>query len=369
MTTAAPALRLFTGEAPEIPEPPQSDPVPPSPEEEWTLREALERRVIPKLKRSGRAQQTLDNWRNAVECWETVRPDNPAISLITEEDLTLFVDALPEAFDYCHKTANKKLTHVQGILKRCEDILGRRAPQGDPLAKQPATKVRRIVPDDVLDLIYRRCNVATLSHDPRLPAPLVWRSLLTLFSTLGPRRSEACKMPRSAWRRDPEYPSLPEYPQLESDAESPHGWLVFATPKTERAKDGLPLVLPVPKILADHLAEMERLSPRRARMFPIGTSDSSWRKQLLRIQWGVTTIRGFEIPDAPEYTFQDLRKTTGRRYRRHAGRDVSGFLLGHKPRGVNATYYDELTHDAVEAVIGLPDSKKHRLPPAFYSFG
>lgn len=334
-----------------------------SSERDWTIREAFQERVLPWLQRQGRASATIENYWRAINYWEQCRPDNPAINRITEEDLTRFPSQiLSRGRVKTNGTANDHQMCVHRILQFCAQFLDHPLPPREKLPRQAATKFSRVVPDDVLDLSYRRCRVATLTKDPRLPAPLVWRSLLTLFVSLGLRRSEAILLPRSAWHREPEFPDLPEFPDYDFDASSPHGWLVFDTSKTRRVKGGRPLVLPVPKVLAEHLSAMDQIHSQRTRMFPLGECTQSWRQQWQRIQWGIKTTRGlagWEPPFVP-YTFQDLRKTANRRYRKLAGREVARAILGHQPRGVNETYYDELTEDAVDAVARIV------FPAAFY---
>lgn len=337
------ALKLYTGES-QLPARQQNPP------QFWTIREAFEQRVLPKLKRQHRSQATIDKWGLAVGYWELVYPDNPPISQITDSDLTAFSDLLlaKVAKITTHTTANQKMMHVQSILKACRDALDH-IPVGTPLPDQAATRHRRIVSDELLDQWYRQCSFATLSRDRALPAPLIWRALLALFLSMGCRRGEACMMQRTAWHRDAEFPDFPQHPDLDVDGTSPYGWLVFHTPKTRAKKHGLPLVLPVSAMLARHLDQLDRLSPGRERMFPIGDHATSWQGQLSRIQWGVKRASP-EDSNRDHYSFQDLRKTVSRRYRKSSGREVAKYMLGHQPRGVNATFYDDLTEDAVTAV-------------------
>ncbi|TWT48209.1 hypothetical protein KOR42_39990 [Thalassoglobus neptunius] len=337
------ALKLFTGET----LPPEKNP------RQWTVREAFENRVLKRLERMERSDATVAKWRIAIKYWEQIQPADTPVAHITSDQLTEFCDELLKLPKInTHTTANQKMMHIQSIIKACPDAFDTSVPVGTPLPEQSATRHRKIIPDASLNAMYSHCELATLSRDRRIPPPIIWRALLSLFVSIGCRRGEGCLMPRSAWNRSvefPEFPEFPEHPDLEVDAESPHGWLVFHTPKTRARKKGLPLVLPVSGMLARHLEILDNYAPRRERLFPVGDHPTSWQGQLDRLQWGVRTTRGNRSVISDTYCFQDLRKTVNRRYRKHAGREVAKLFLGHQPRGVNASYYDDLTEDAVTA--------------------
>lgn len=341
-----PALQLYTG-------PDRSSPRSDRPVEFWTIRETFEGIALPRLRRLQRSESSIAKWRKAVEYWELIRTDNPPIGAIAADDLSAFPDLLlgyrPPLKITTTTAANQQLTYIAGILRTAADHLPR-VPRGDKLPRQAPTRHRRIIKMGDLSDIYHNCKFANFCLDDRIPAPLVWRSLIVAAITAGPRRNELVTMPASAWYRASEFPELPG---LDIDADSPHGWLVYHTPKTSRRKGGLPLIVPVSDVLADHLRELDRLAPRRSRMFPLGDHPSTWRKHLNRIQ----RKAGID----PPFTWQDFRKTSNRIFRRAANREVAAFMLGHQPRGVNATYYDDLTEDAVEAV------SKIELPAAFSS--
>ncbi len=328
-------LKLFTGECPPTTKS-CDDP------RFWTVREAFDAATLPRLVRLQRSPGTLAKWRKAVWYWEAAWPDNPPLGAVTSADLTHFPDRLlagPWAIT-TNTAANQQLMYVQAIIAAA----GLPAvPIGQPLPPQAATRIRRTISPDLISKMYRHCRAATVSGDSDLSPDLVWKTVLVLFWNIGCRRTEGLTMPRSAWHRSPTFPDLAS---LESPAESPHGWLVFHTPKTRTRKGGLPLVLPVSATLARHLDLLDRAAPRRARLLPVGNHPSTWRKQLNRIQ----AAAGID----PPFTWHDLRKTANRAFRRCAGRDVARFMLGHSPRGVNEAYYDDLTEDAVAAVSALP---------------
>lgn len=343
--SAAPRLRLFDSSDDSHPQ-------------FWTLRQAFEEKKLPALKRLQRASGTIAKWHKAIWYWEHVT-ENPPISLITDDVLQSFLDSLlsPERqlAIRTHKAANQQLMYVQGILRGCRQELDYRVPAAIPLPHEAPTRIRRIVNTETLEAIYRHCSIARLSYDARIPAPLLMRAALVLFLTAGCRRCEGWLMPSASYVRQPEFPQVPEYTDCELDAESPLGWLVFHTPKTKVRKGCRPLVIPVNSALKSHLDELDRLAPRRQRLLPLGDHPSTWKKQFDRIQ----RAAGIEDP----YCWQDLRKTASRLYRRVAGREVAKFILGQQPRGVNATYYDDLTQDGVEAC------EKIELPACFHFRG
>lgn len=329
----------------------------------WTIRQAFTARLLPRLQRLRRADGSIEKYDRAVRHWESYWRDagtpEPSLINIDPETLTACVDWLvssPLNKIATHAAANQQLMYLHAILDRVQDIylsLRRPVPKGDPLPEEESGEGGVEVPLDLLDLWYRRCRVASQSTDARLPAPLVWRSLLVLYVTCGCRRSEAARMPRTAWHREPRFPRLPGFRTV---CDSPHGWLAFETPKTRRRKGGLPLVIPVHQVLAEHLAEMDRLSPHRERMFPLDKSETAWRNQFRRIQAGVTRQQAIAAgyPEGVSYyTFQDLRVTANMQYLEQADREIGEHILGHAPRGVNARHYDRVSRRAADAVARM----------------
>lgn len=303
----------------------------------WTLRQAWEWSMRPKLERLNRSPGTLDKYRKAVDYWEQVT-DDPPIGIITHEQLNLFPELLLARRNsiHTHTAANQQLMYAQAILARALDA----APKGDPLPKQERTRRRRIIPADAIAAMYRECRILKWSTDLSVPTPLIWRTLLIVLLQCLPRRNEALLLGTAAYHPEPDFPELSEA-EVDCDVTSPQGWLVYHTPKTKRIKNGLPLVLPVSPVLQQHLVELLRYSPNRLRLFPLGTHPTTWRKHLMQIQ----RAAGIDSP----YTFQEFRKTGNRLMRRLAGRDVAMYFAGHAKRGINEDYYDDLTEEAVEA--------------------
>lgn len=326
--TSPPPLRLFDG-----------DQSLPDNATHWTIRQAFESVTLKKLKRQNRSPGTIAKWEKAVWYWEQVNPHDPPLGAISEDNLNEFPERILEPSRQfgirTNTAANQQQMYVAAILRSCKSKLSTEVPDCEPLPTEAPSRHRRIIKDEQLAATYFACRSATWSTNANLPAPLVWQSLLVLLCSIGCRRTEAATMPANAFVRSVEFPDLPG---VEIDAESPFGWLVFHTPKTRAKKHGLPLVVPVSRCLADHLNELDRLAPARRRMFPIGDHASTWRKEFLRIQ----SAAGIDDP----FQFQDLRKTANRRFRRAGGRDVAAYMLGHQPRGVNATFYDDLADDA-----------------------
>lgn len=353
MATAV-ALKLFTGA--DTPQTPREH------RRHWTLREACEEITEPLLRRRGRAAGSVAKYWKAIWYWEafhrvlagqaadgTDRCD-PGIGEISAEQLDSFAEALvAKPFGLRTNTAaNQQLMYVESVLRSCGPRVGRKGgagiieevPFGERLPAQAPSRQRRRITDELLADIYDACRFAQFPQHPRLPAPAVWRALFVTGVVQGPRRCELAELATSADVR------TPECPDESIDVTSPHGWLQFHTPKTRRVKGGKPLCLPVAPCVRVHLDALRELDPRRSRLFPIGDTPSTWRKWFRRIQ----ERAGIREP----YTFQELRKTCSIRYRRHAGREVAKFMLGQQPRGVNERWYDDLTEDAIKAVLTLP---------------
>jgi len=350
ISSARSSLRLFTGSETGNQESETSGRF-------WTIRQAFEQKKRPEMLRSESATATIKKWEKAIWYWEQVT-DNPPLIHITEELLTDFPERLLEPDRKLgvttNTTANQKLMYVRGIMKSCDKYLPR-IPRSVPLPSQPATRHRRIVPVDLLDAMYRGCHAA--KNDPSrlkgmckaIPSPALMRAVLAFYLLAPCRRTEGFKMERTAYRRQVEFPDFPEHPGFEVEAESPFGWLVFHTPKTARKKKGLPLVLPVHPTLALHLDCLDKLAPNRKRLLPLGNNPTTWQHSFNRIQKAAGIVK--------PYTWQDLRKTGNRLFRKAGGREVAKFMLGQQPRGVNAQFYDDLTEDAVEALsrVQLPE--------------
>lgn len=355
------ALKVFNGDELETPRTPREE------KQQWTLRQAMNEVTIPLLKRQGRSGGSIAKYEKAVWHWESHwRVENgfdmesdarcdPAISAIDTEQLDEFPAALianERSGIRTHAAANQQLMYVEAVLRSCGPRLGRKGgcgildqvPFGLRLTDEAPTRKRRRIPEDALCAIYDACRFAKFPAHPRLPAPALWRTFLVTFANIGPRRCEGWLLPMHADCR------LPECPDDTIEATSPAGWLQFHTPKTRRTKNGLPLSVPVAPIVRQHLDALREIDPRRGRIFPVGNTPTTWRKWFKRIQERI----GFDQP----YTFQELRKTCSMRYRRHAGRDVAQYMLGHLPRGVNAKYYDDLAEDAVQAAqtIAQPEA-------------
>lgn len=325
----------------------------------YTLREAFERVTLPVLQRRRRSASTIAKYVKAVWYWELAYPHDPPICEITADLLDELPGTLLEPGRRLGITtntaANQQQMYAEAILRSCGPRNGRRGgagildqfPVGERLPVQAPTKRRRFIDDEDWNRLYLACGKLTTPRDWTISIPfaLASRVMLVLLYNCGPRRNEAMSLPTSSVIR------TIEHPDDEIDVRSPHGWLSYHTPKTRSRKGGLPLTIPICETLRRHL---DAIDGSRSRLFPHGSHPSTWRSWLRRLEMLAKT--------ESHCTFQDMRKTANRGIRRVGGREVSMFVLGHQPRGVNATWYDDLTEDAVAAV-------NRRLQPELFERG
>lgn len=195
--------------------------------------------------------------------------------------------------------------------------------------------VKRILTLDELDKLYKACSAATWPGG-KVGAPALWRTLLVLFYGFGMRTQDLVQLPWS------DVTFAPECPDEESTALSPHGWISFLPAKTRRRKTTL-LILPLSEVGRRHL---ESIRCERDLVFAFPNSPRN-----LYGQW-------HELLDAAgvkRCDLKDLRKTCNVAYNR-LSRGIGEWVLGHAPRGVNATFYQSIEQDLLDVVPRLPYS-------------
>lgn len=353
---AGPALRLFSPEE--------------SPEPVLSLRLAFDRYMRAEVTRT-RAKATLAQYQTALRHWEafvaascgepqpddgiagTVGwPDTSTVNTTITDNVLAVTDQVLERFR-CWLESEQELgaaaiAKTWRFLRPLFNRLGPRVP-GNPRGLGILTQVpymdtsgtpaagagtKRILSGDDLNALYKACGQAKWPSSRNVPAPALWRALLVLAYTYGLRTQDLIQLPWSAitW--------MPDSPDPASTAKHADGWLSFCPGKTARRK-ATDLVLPLSSVARRHL---ESIRYERERIFGFPNSPRG-----LYTQWHAL-LEGAAVKAAD---LKDLRKTSNTAYNRLKP-GIGSWILGHAPRGVNATFYTSVEQDLLEVIPRLP---------------
>lgn len=302
-----------------------------APSKRWTLSQAFERYVLPRMTERNWAPATIEDYLRTIDDWETCS-GNPSIGSITDQTLATHARQL-QSRPLAARTINKRLSYIEAILRqlgpRRKSQFGITAgllaelPLFERMTETPEADAR-IATNDELQRIITACSEARW---PRRQGPAIWRALFMLLAWIGPRRDDALRhIQQDALIETPACP-LQRCRQFRSE----FGWLRFTPTKTKRRKPH-PLVLPVSQELHDALSKINR-SVGETRLIPMQaeTNHGYLYTTLARIQTAA------EIEDP--YSFQDLRATCSVRWDEAGGFGAGDHVLGHSKRSVNDTYY------------------------------
>lgn len=327
---AAPHLSIFSGD-----DGPSSGDV--------RLKDAFDQFLRPQLERRKRSPSHIRAFETIIGHWQRLTPD-PPVGRIDDAMLQQFSDALL-AWYQSHEMRGteavaKALRYLRSIFRACAER-GPGNPRGVtggkhvlayvPIAEPPERSIqkKRFVPLDDLGAAYEACHVAKWPRPRRrglwvAPAPLLWRVLLVLDYTYGPRTENLLAL---RWENVILETSCPA-PDA-SKMHWPHGWLTYVPAKTKRHKPD-PLYLPLTECARLHLEEL-RLRNRTGPIFAFPKNKHALHETRKRI-WSEA---GIEKP----YTFQELRKTCSTTWTDlYPGLGLH--VTGHAPRGVNQIHYD-----------------------------
>lgn len=296
---------------------------------DWTLPQAFEQYVLPRMIERNWAPTTVEDYRRTLKDW-TRETGDPAISEINDGTLEQHARQL-QSRPLSARTVNKRLSYIEAILRqlgpRTKSQFGITAgvlaelPLFERLPETPEADAR-IATNDELRRILLACDNVTW---PRWQGRTIWRAIFLILAWVGPRRDDALRhMQREALILSPACP-LQRCRQFRSE----WGWLRFTPEKTRRRKPH-PLVLPISQELHQALTEIDS---RDERLIPLPAVTN--HGYLYDVLAGIQRDAGIEQP----YTFQDLRATCSVRWDEAGGFGAGDHVLGHSKRTVNDTYY------------------------------
>lgn len=363
-----PALRLYSGD--------DSQPAAPA----LTLRQAFDRYMRDEISRT-RAAATLAQYETALRHWERfvatqgeslanavnrLLSVNPAMSTmnthiqdsihaITDMELARFRDWLEDdgmstasirkTWRFLRPLFNRLGPRVPGNPRGVGLIShvpylntesGSVAPQQASIGERTIAGSKRILTIEELDSLYSACTHATWPGGKCPPAACLWRSMLVMWYAYGLRTQDCAQLSWSAVITDR------HSPDPDSTATWEHGWLTYVPAKTARRKSAA-LVLPLSDVARRHL---ESIRSERELIFALPNSPNDFYGQ-----WkALLTSAGVR-----KCQIKDLRKTCNTAYNRIPGlRGIGSWILGHAPRGVNATFYTGVEAELLAAIPQLP---------------
>lgn len=311
----------------------------------------------------GRAPATFREYETAVRLWcafweaGATEPSvgltdglEPAIGDWAAVDLLAFRAWL--ARSRSARTANKHLASVAAICAAA----GVSPPRVRPLPTRASPTVYLTAAE--VGRLYAAAAAATWPACDRageiIDAGLHWQSAIAIWWNYGLRTQELVAISAGhaglTWRNifwDP-------IPPGGGRSRSPFGWLCY-TPQKQRRRKPQPLILPMPRIVAEHFRALGPLRPGGT-IFDWPRAHKSFATQWRKIvaAAGVQPRADFAADDAPAAVHvSDLRKSCATAHNRNA-RGVAPLVLGHAPRGeslVTDRHYinaDQLLVDAFE---------------------
>jgi len=280
-----------------------------------TLRQAFEIHFAPSL--VGKTPATKYEYLRALEKWEELTV-NPQIGEIDDLICECFRRAAMEDSieDYSAATVNKWQRHLAAIINR----LGPKGPRNrrgksiivdvpyfEPLPETEPDPVN--IPTSELDKMYLACRTAEwpISSKSGCFAPDLWRAVLVLAITYGPRRSDLFNL---KWK------------QINFDANT-ISWRAKKTGKYH--------LFPLTPIVRAHLEEIHS-----DREFVLSISSSN--HYLYRAFHEIQNFAKVRHPSGDYYGFHHLRQTCAARSDIHCP-GTAAVILGHAIRTVTQRNY------------------------------
>lgn len=337
------ALRERTDEPRVIPFPAQGCRQPIAPRPILTLRDCWEQWIAADSRRS---PNTLVDHRGSLTHWERLHGAIP-IDSITAEHMERAAAELGE------HTARKVLALVKQLLRlalkhRALDQL----PEFPQLHIRRSQQLGRAVSIEEIDRLYQSCEAASWPVLGDLSPQFVWETWLILFWIYGARTQDfvgykSSKCDGLLWSGVVFDTACPIYFNLAH----PHGWLDYQPTKT-RQSSGARVILPIHPILRPRLERFVGMDPRR--VFPNGRSQVHFAQTWAAIRQRSGIQQDVTISGSGR---RSIRKACNQNWNARYG-GLGAYVLGHSPRGVNESHYEDWVRHAVRFIDQL------QLPPS-----
>lgn len=265
---------------------------------------------------------------------------------ITDDVLESFVD-WATASGYSASTVNKHLRNLRAIFR----AIGPRE-TGNPRGRNligtvpsvPSEPEERASPKPLtlerLSALYDACRLMEWPAHSAAPASLVWQVYLLLLLTHGYRVEDGRSI------RGEHLHLAARCPDPNSPSTNAAGWIDYAPAKTR--KHGRRTVLPLHPVVRAHI---DRLLAYRGGVLPayrllvemrgrVSTRLAAWHR--LRAAAG---CEGVDLAD--------FRKTANNAHNATVP-GIGEHVLGHAPRGTNATWYTRVEADLIRAMAEFP---------------
>jgi integrase len=313
---------------------------------------------------SWRLDQTADD--NCPRCRDT-RTKYPGIDLVDSAALAWLAASLcddeagEDTTGNSPATAAKHIRYLMTVLNAATERGITRKIKRPRIAKTES--IIRILSEPELVALYAAAENASWPHHSQFSAADFWRTFIVFEIAYGLRLGEATCF---QWMENTAAKSrklaagvysAPECPRRELrhlELTSPAGWIVYLPSKQAAAKP-LSLVLPVPELVARHLAtirgERKYVFDVYADLKTNEAGDYRNVKVSFYRQW-YALCEAAGVESDLRATPHDLRRTQETRYDLQFGKGTGGEVNGHAARSVSEQYYSQAVpriHRAVSA--------------------
>ena len=300
---------------------------PGSPQSVLTLRACFERYMRNEFLSS--QSGTVSAYCTALNHWER-HTANPDVSAVTKQTIRQFRDGML-ATGLSNDTINKNWRHLRAVFRRigpwesgnpqAEEIIDR-PPHMKALPSRQ--KIPQVIDTDVINRIYRACDIAEWPNRSEVSPPILWRCALVLYCNYGMRTFDCWGL---TWE----------------NIDWSLNRLTFVMKKTKRT-----IELPLNEVVRTHLRTVQENSPQ---LFPVTKDRGDLYNQWHTIQYAAGIHK-----KADHIDFRHLRETCNTWYERIKP-GIGKWVLGHAAQGVNERYYLNLWSEIVDAVNQLEQPK------------
>jgi len=287
-----------------------------------TLRDCYEEFLVPDFRSDQTGTQSA--YHTALNHWAAYTGDPPYYE-INSDSLRMLRDGMLDD-GYSPETVMKTYRHLRPIFRRIgpwghgnpqgEDLIAR-VPYMKPLPR--LRKTPRVVEFDIIDRLYRACEIATWPKRTTVPAPTIYRAALVAFLNYGPRTFDLLGVAADAfdWRGD---------------------LFIYRAAKTSKLH-----ALPMNHVTRRHFALLLENGDQPFRIASRGRFYKQWR----------AINREAGISDEDYVEPRQLRETCDTLYERIKP-GIGKWVLGHTPQDVNSRHYYNPSQEIWDAVQAFP---------------